>query len=107
MARSGFVAESPNKLSLGLDFSNHYSRIRGSGVAQGAQKPRFTESSFKKFFKEGAAFLCPGDSGKPVAVAGALILSQRTGEYQFGNIGVSVRPQHAHKLGKDFFSLRI
>jgi hypothetical protein len=72
MSPGGNRPRQRRELSLSHQLGDNHRGILGSGIAKGSQETRFAESSLKKFCKEGAAFLCSCDSGKPVAFARAI-----------------------------------
>jgi len=77
------------------------------GIAEGAQELRLTKSRLEKFAKEGAAFLCACNSGKPVAFTGMIAFRQRRGQYQLSDVRTPMGTEHARELRKNFLSLWI
>jgi hypothetical protein len=94
-------------LSQGQQLTNDYCRVLGADVAKGAQESRLTKSRLEKFAKEGAAFLCTCNSGKPVAFIGVIAFRQRPGQNQLSDVCSPMGTEHARKLRKYFLSFRI
>jgi hypothetical protein len=51
--------------------------VLGAGVAPCSQNGGFAEPGGTKFFQEGDAFFCPGNSSKPVGDIGRLFRGKR------------------------------
>ena len=62
---------------MGIHLYGQNVRIFRPGVAQGTQQPRFFKANGAKLSQESAAFLSPGNSGKPVGFAGLGLSRQR------------------------------
>jgi hypothetical protein len=91
----------------GANFRGQHARILCARIPHGTQNPCFGNSCFAKFLEEGAAFLCSGNSGKPVARLVSHLLRERFPKYQFSGIDHAIGAQDSRQFMKDLFPLGI
>jgi hypothetical protein len=71
------------------------------------QQPHFSKTHSTKLSQESAAFLSPGNSGKPVGFAGLDLRRQRLAHNKLGGINRATWLHHAGQFAENNVSSRV
>ena len=88
-------------------FCSQNARIVRPRIPCCPQDPCFRKSRCAKFLKEGAAFLRPGNSGKPIARIISDLRRERFPQYQFSCADHAILSHDSCQFSKDCFTLEI